>query len=63
MPRDKGRGQQLLALFCLGVVLLSYPMLAIFNHSLLEAGIPLLVIYLFGVWAALIGATAWLIER
>jgi hypothetical protein len=63
MPHDGRRPQQLIALFCLGVVLLSYPLLAIFNHSLLEAGIPLLVLYLFGVWAALIGATAFLIER
>jgi hypothetical protein len=63
MPRDGRRGQQLIALFCLGVLLLSYPCLAIFNHSLLEAGIPLLVLYLFGVWATLIGLTAWLIER
>jgi lipopolysaccharide export LptBFGC system permease protein LptF len=63
MPRDSRRGQQLLALFCLGALLLSYPVLAVFNHSLLEAGIPLLVLYLFGVWAALIALTAWLIER
>jgi hypothetical protein len=57
------RGQGLLALFCFGVLLLSYPLLAAFNHNLVEVGIPLLVLYLFGVWAALIGLTAWLIEH
>lgn len=63
MPGDSRRGRQLLALFCLGSALLSYPVVAAFNQSTPVAGIPLLVLYLFGVWVALIVLTAFLIER
>jgi len=63
MPGDSRRGQQLIALFCLGSLLLSFPIVAVFNHSTPVAGIPLLVLYLFGVWGALIGLAAYLIER
>lgn len=63
MPGDNRRGQQLIALFCLGSLLFSFPVIAAFNHSTPVAGIPLLVFYLFGVWAALIALAAFLIER
>jgi hypothetical protein len=43
------------ALFVLGAVLLSWPFLTIFNASRPVLGIPLLVLYLFTVWAAIIG--------
>jgi hypothetical protein len=49
-------GKELLvALFALGVVLLTWPLLTIVNHPRAVFGIPLLVLYLFGVWAAVIG--------
>ncbi len=63
MPGDSRRGQQLIALFGLGCLLLSYPVIAAFNHSTPVGGIPLLVLYLFGVWAGLIALAAILIER
>ena len=43
-------------LFVLGAVLLTWPFLTIFNHARAVFGIPLLVFYLFVVWAAMIGA-------
>lgn len=33
-----------------GFFLLNYPLLHIFNRDLLIAGIPILTLYLFGVW-------------
>lgn len=63
MPGDSRRGQQLIALFCCGCLLVSFPVVAAFNRSAPVAGIPLLVLYLFGVWAALIALAAFLIER
>jgi hypothetical protein len=48
-------GKELLvALFALGVVLLAWPVLTIFNHPRAVLGVPLLVLYLFAVWAAVI---------
>jgi hypothetical protein len=50
-------GRELLvALFALGTVLLSWPFLTIFNQPRAVLGIPLLVLYLFGVWALMIVA-------
>jgi hypothetical protein len=50
----------LVALFALGVVLLSWPLLTVVNHPTAVAGIPLLVLYLFAVWAGIIGLLFWL---
>jgi hypothetical protein len=53
--------QKLLALFFLGFVLLNGPLLTLFNRHTV-AGIPLLFIYIFGVWLLLIIAMAIIIE-
>jgi hypothetical protein len=50
----------LVALFMLGVVLLSWPLLVVVNSSRVILGIPLLALYLFGVWAGIIGILFWL---
>jgi len=57
------QGQRLVALFLLGWLLFSYPLLSLFNTGGTLWGIPLLYIYLFGVWAALIAAMILVIER
>jgi TRAP-type C4-dicarboxylate transport system permease small subunit len=44
----------LVAFFALGVVLLSWPFLTIFNQPRAVLGIPRLVLYLFGVCAVMI---------
>jgi hypothetical protein len=51
------------ALFVLGAVLLSWPFLTIFNHARAVFGIPLLVLYLFAVWAVMIAAAFWVTRR
>lgn len=57
------RGQRLAALCLLGLVLFSYPVLAVFNVPATVAGIPVLYAYFFVAWGALIGLMALVIER
>jgi len=56
------RSQRLTALFLLGCLLFNYPVLTIFDQNGLIGGIPILYIYIFVSWAALIGLTALVIE-
>jgi len=57
------RGQRLVALCLLGLLLFSYPVLAVFNIHATVAGIPLLYVYFFVAWGALIALMALVIER
>lgn len=50
----------LVALFALGVILLSWPLLTVVNRASAVLGIPTLVAYLFAVWASIIGVLFWL---
>jgi hypothetical protein len=50
----------LVALFALGIVLLSWPFLTVVNGPRAVLGIPILVLYLFSVWAAIIAVLFWL---
>jgi hypothetical protein len=45
---------RLIALFLLGIVLLNYPLLSLFDLPRLVCGVPLLYGYIFMVWALLI---------
>ncbi len=55
--------QRLLALFAAGVLLLNFPLLALWDRDLTVLGLPLFPAALFVVWALLIGALGWLSER
>jgi hypothetical protein len=45
-----------------GLLLLSYPLVNVPNQPVLVFGVPLLYLYLFGLW--LVGiAVAWLLSR
>jgi hypothetical protein len=58
------RAQRLLALFALGAVLLNFPLLGLWDHAGVTLfGLPLLPAVVFGGWAVLIGAAAWVVER
>jgi hypothetical protein len=57
------QSERLVALFVLGCLLLTYPLLALFNRAASVLGIPLLYAYLFGAWAVLIGLMAWAARR
>jgi hypothetical protein len=50
----------LVALFALGAVVLSWPFLTVVNTPVAVLGIPLLVLYLFAVWAGIIAVLFWL---
>ncbi len=63
MSKPNVKGQRLVALFLLGNVLFNYPLLALFNQPTMVAGIPLLYLYVFSAWAALIGLLAIVIEK
>ncbi|UTW09225.1 hypothetical protein [Pseudomonas benzenivorans] len=61
---DPGKqSQRLVALFALGWLLFSYPLLSLFDVDGRLWGIPLLYAYLFLAWAALIGLMMLVIER
>jgi hypothetical protein len=48
---------------CVGLLLLMPPFIGLFSPRLTLLGIPLLVFYVFGVWAVLIVLTAVLARR
>ena len=54
-PDENGRDRQWpIAVFLLGCLLFSWPLLALFNVPAAVAGVPLLYAYLFAAWAGLI---------
>ena len=55
--------QRLIALFCLGWLLFSFPLLALWDREATVFGLPLLPGGLFLTWAVLIALLAWLMER
>ncbi len=54
MTRDKINGRRLVGLFLLGMLLFNFPLLHLFNRSVLVLGIPVLYLYLFAAWALII---------
>ena len=58
MTRDSKINKRLVALFLLGCVLLNYPILSLVNLDILIFGLPLLYVYIFGIWCLLISLTA-----
>ena len=55
--------QRLVALFVLGCLLFSYPLLSLFNTGGTLWGIPLLYIYLFSAWGVLIALMVLVVEK
>lgn len=58
MTRDSKINKRLVALFLLGCVLLNFPILSLVNLEILIFGLPLLYVYIFGIWCLIIGLTA-----
>ena len=56
------KGQRSLALFFLGCLLFNYPILFLFSRNGFVWGIPILYVYLFISWAALVGLIAIVVE-
>jgi hypothetical protein len=61
--RPNIKGQRLAALFLLGFLLFNYPLLTLFAGSIHVLGVPLLYVYVFAVWALLIGLMALVVEK
>ena len=55
-------GERLTFLFIIGLAGLQYPILSLVNLSTTIAGIPILYLYLFFVWAVFIGLMIVLME-
>jgi hypothetical protein len=58
MMRENELNKRLVALFLLGCVLFNYPILALFKLKTQIFGLPLLYVYVFGIWCLLIGLAA-----
>ena len=57
------QAQRLVALFVLGCLLFSFPLLSLFNIAGTVLGIPILYAYLFGVWIGFIVLMMLVVER
>jgi hypothetical protein len=55
--------QRLVFLFFAGWLSLNFPLMALWDREATVLGLPLFPVALFAVWAVLIAATAWLVER
>jgi hypothetical protein len=63
MPNPTLRRQRLATLFLIGLLLWFSPLVLRFEHADDLFGIPMLYLYLFGSWALLVGAAAWMLSR
>ena len=63
MPRATLLRQRLFTLFLAGLLALFSPLILRFEGVRTWLGIPGLYLFLFGVWAAVIAAAAWIVSR
>jgi len=56
------KGQKLAALFLVGCLLFNYPILDFVNKDGLLFGFPILYVYIFTVWTAIIGLAIVVVE-
>jgi hypothetical protein len=54
--------QRLIGIFLMGIVLLYSPALTLFDRVLEWAGIPVIYLYLFGVWLLIVVLAAITVE-
>jgi hypothetical protein len=57
-----GKSHRFISLCMLGVLLFNYPILALFNVNGTLFGVPVLYVYVFVAWAALIAMMAYVAE-
>jgi hypothetical protein len=57
------KGPRLVAIFLLGLLLLNYPLLKLFERPGEILGIPLLYVYVFAAWALVIVLMAIVLEK
>jgi uncharacterized membrane protein len=54
MTPENKKYKRLVALFLFGLILFNYPILSLLNLDILVSGLPLVYIYIYGVWGLLI---------
>jgi len=62
MGKPSLRAYRIVSLFLLGCLLFNYPVLALFNVGASAAGVPVLYVYLFVAWGAVIALAAIVME-
>ena len=55
--------ESIIILFVVGALALNYPLLDLFDRAALPLGIPLLYLYLYLVWLAIIALLVAIVER
>lgn len=55
--------QRLVVLFVVGLVLLNYPLIDVWRSAVWPHTVPAFPVLLLLIWAGLIAALAWLMER
>lgn len=63
MTPENRKSKRLVALFLFGFVLLNYPILSLLNLNIAVFGLPLVYIYIFGIWGLLIFLSALVMHR
>jgi hypothetical protein len=63
MPSEVSPTARVIAVFLLGCLAFGYPLLALVNVPARVLGVPVLYLYVFGAWAALILLIAWAVSR
>ncbi len=62
MRRSTLMGRRLVAVFLAGCFLYYSPVISLLDRPQELLGLPVLYLYLFGVWVVLIGLMAWIVE-
>lgn len=62
MRRSALTGHRLAAAFLVGLLLFCSPIAVLFDRPVFWNGIPVLYLYLFGAWTALIALMAWILQ-
>jgi hypothetical protein len=62
MRKPSLRAYRIVSLFLLGCLLFNYPLLALFNVDGMVLGVPVLYVYIFLAWGALIALAALVME-
>lgn len=62
MRRSLAR-QRLVAVFLTAALLFNYPLLSLFDRPEAVFGLPILYVFMFAVWGAVIAVIAWTVER
>jgi hypothetical protein len=61
--KDRRKGERLVALALLGLLLFNYPLVSLFSTDGTVLGIPVLYAYLFASWGLLIGLMALVVRK